>query len=107
MKFALIALVATASAIQVREEGGKCVTNKESNQVFDAIDTNHNGQVSAKELRTAIEQQIKEGNMKAPTKAEVAAFKKAAYADAGADKTLNQKEFNKLANQVCAYIKSH
>ena len=45
--------------------------------------------------------------MKAPTKAEVAAFKKAAYADAGADKTLNKKEFNKLANQVCAYIKSH
>ena len=56
MKFALIALVATASAIQVREEGKKCVSNKESNQVFDAIDTNHNGQVSKKELKTAIEQ---------------------------------------------------
>ena len=45
--------------------------------------------------------------MKPPTKDEVAKFKKAAYADAGADKTLNKKEFNKLANQVCAYVKSH
>ena len=56
MKFALFALVATASAIQIREEGKKCVSNKESNQVFEAIDTNNDGQVSAKELKTAIEQ---------------------------------------------------
>ena len=56
MKFALIALVASAAAIQIRAEGKKCVSNQESNQVFDAIDTNHNGQVSAKELKTAIEQ---------------------------------------------------
>ena len=55
MKFALIALVASATAIQIRAEGKKCVSNKESNQVFDAIDTNHNGQVSKKELKTAIE----------------------------------------------------
>ena len=56
MKFALLALVATVASIQIRTEGGKCVSDKESNQVFEAIDTNNNGQVSAKELRTAIEQ---------------------------------------------------
>ena len=44
--------------------------------------------------------------MRPPTKAEVKAFSDAAKADAGADHTLSKKEFNSLANQVCAYIKS-
>ena len=40
--------------------------------------------------------------MKKPSKADAEALKKAFKADAGADHTLNKKEFNKLANQVAA-----
>ena len=105
MKFALFALVASAAAIRITDEEKPCVDMKQSNEVFAKVDTNHNGQVSAKELKTAVTHYLKANDIH-PTAKQVAGFTKAAKADAGADNQLNPVEFNKLANQVCAYIES-
>ena len=78
---------------------------KQSDEVFHQVDTNGNGQISKKELTIAVTAYLKEHKIH-PTKAQVKGFTKAATADAGADHQLNPKEFNKLANQVCAYIES-
>ena len=103
MKFALIALVASATAIKLSAEAAKCVSNAQSNAVFKEIDTNGNGQVSKKELTIAVTAYLKQNDIH-PTAEQVKQFTGAAIADAGADHTLNPAEFNELANQVCAYI---
>ena len=54
MKFALIALVAAVSAIRVSDGPSQCVPIKDSNPVFDEIDTNNNGKVSKLELKAAV-----------------------------------------------------
>ena len=104
MKFAL--LIATVSAIRVSAEDKPCVSMAESNQVFDMIDTNHNGQVSKKELTKAVKGWLAQHPEHQPSKKEVAMFKNQAKKDAGADHTLSKAEFNNLANQVCAYAES-
>merc|ERR1719263_1736004 len=102
MKFAAIALVASASAIQIR--GGPCVDAKEGAAIFNAVDTSGNGQVDKKELVAALNAFAKSRNYK-PTKADWAWVAKTAYADAGADKTLSQAEFQKWVNQFAAHFK--
>ena len=42
MKFATIALVATASALQVRKG---CVSKEDSHAIFSQLDTNNNGKI--------------------------------------------------------------
>ena len=101
MKFAL--LIATVSAIRITAEDAPCVSMKQSNEVFHKVDTNGNGQISKKELTVAVKAYLKANDIH-PTKAQVRAFAGAAKHDAGADHQLNPKEFNSLANQVCAYI---
>merc|ERR1712054_24570 len=96
MKFVAIALVASASAIQI--EGGACVDKKEAAAIFNAVDTNGNGQVGRKELVSALKAFAKSRDYK-PTKKDWAWVKKTAYADAGADKTLSEPEFEKWVNQ--------
>jgi len=105
MKFALVALVASAAAIQIRAEEAPCVSMKQSNAVFKQVDTNGNGQISKKELTVAVKAYLKENDIH-PTKAQVKAFAGAARKEAGADHQLNPAEFNDLANEVCAYIES-
>ena len=100
MKFAAIALVASASAISVR---GNCVDPKEAKAIFAAIDTNDNGQVGKKELVSALKAFAKSRDYK-PTKADWAWVAKTAYADAGADKQLNEKEFAKWVNQFAKHF---
>ena len=100
MKFAAIALVATASAIKVE---GACVDAKEAGAIFNAIDTNDNGQVNRKELVAALKAFAKSRDYK-PTKEDWAWVAKTAYADAGADKQLNQKEFTKWVNQFAKHF---
>ena len=100
MKFAAIALVSTASAISVR---GGCVDAKEASAIFNAIDTNGNGQVGKKELVAALNAFAKSRDYK-PTKADWAWVAKTAYADAGADKTLSEAEFAKWVNQFAAHF---
>ena len=66
---------------------------KKSDSIFGDVDTNHNGSLSMSELETALEK------FDAP-KAMISVVMHAAKKDAGADKVLDKKEFNKLANQV-------
>merc|ERR1719222_1119722 len=96
MKFAAIALVASASAIQIR--GGACVDPKEAQAIFNAVDSNGNGEVGKTELVAALKAFAKSRSYK-PTAADWAWVSKTAYADAGADKTLNEAEFEKWVNQ--------
>merc|ERR1712100_136479 len=94
MKFATIALVASASAIQI--EGKACVGWKESKAIFNAIDTNDNGQVGEKELVRALKAFAKSRDYK-PTKADWEWVGKTASKDAGTDHTLSPKEFHKCS----------
>ena len=54
MKFATIALVATASAITLRTRVQDCVNATAAGEIFDSIDSNHNDQISLEELKTAL-----------------------------------------------------
>ena len=66
MKFATLALIASASAIQISTEveaettivasQASCVPRPISNNMFNIIDTNHNGTLSPRELYGAIEE---------------------------------------------------
>ena len=102
MKFAAIALIATASAVTIRAEG-KCVDKKESNAIFNAIDSNDNKQVGKKELVSALKAFAKSRDY-TPSAKDWAWVSKTAYADAGADKTLNAKEFHKWVNQFAKHF---
>merc|ERR1719446_396955 len=103
MKFATLALLATASAIRI--EGAKeCVSRKDSDWVFEKIDTNGNGQVDEKELRKAVKDYLEDHKIHV-TKEEVRKFGEAAARDAGKDHTLSKGEFHHLANQVAHYVK--
>ena len=99
MKFAL--LVASAAAIQI--QGDACVSNKEAGAIFNAVDTNGNGQVSKDELVKALKAYAKSRDYE-PTKEDWAWVAKSAYADAGADKTLNRAEFTKWVNQFANHF---
>merc|ERR1719484_6137 len=98
MKFAVLALVASTSAIQIRAEADKCHGSMaDTNEAFDHIDTNHNGSINQKELTAAVEWVAKKMNHKI-TKKEWEWLGKTAGADAGKDQVMNKKEFNKFAN---------
>ena len=103
MKF-ILALIATAAAIKVTASNpGQCVDEAHSDKVFDEVDVNGDGQVDKKELTAAINVYLDANNIH-PTKAQIKLFTATAYADAGANKTLNKTEANKLANQVAHYL---
>ena len=104
MKFALIALVAAATAIKVQDQ---CVSMKQSNGVFKIVDRNHDGQISRGELRSAMTHYLdshpraaREANKL--TQADVEHLRTMVGDAAGADQRLNPAEFNSLANQMCA-----
>lgn len=65
----------------------------ESDQVFGEIDTNHNGSLSMSEVEAYLKR------FHAP-KDTIPVAMNAAKKDAGADKVLDKKEFNKMINQV-------
>ena len=100
MKFAIIALVATASAVQVE---GTCVDWKESKALFHAIDSNDNGQVGKHELVHALKAFARSRGY-TPSKKDWAWVKKTATKDAGKDHTLSQKEFHKWINQFARHF---
>merc|ERR1719454_651701 len=122
MKFAILALVATASAIKIQggpaagpppppgpppaggPPGGPAggpppcpIPGEASDAIFESIDTNGDGQVSEAELVAGIKAAVAHGDLDA---AQVASIKKYAPAAAGTDHTLSEPEFNALANQV-------
>jgi hypothetical protein len=111
MKFALIALVASATAIKLRATAAPCVSMDQSNEVFGMIDTNHDGQINRKELRTAIGSYLKdhpraEAEAEKLTKDDVKHLKEMVYDAAGDDHKLNPVEFNGLANDMCHLYES-
>lgn len=65
----------------------------ESDQVFGEIDTNHNGSLSMSEVEAALKKYHAPKDM-------IPVAMNAAKKDAGADKVLDKKEFNKMINQV-------
>ena len=65
-----------------------------TDSIFGEMDTNHNGSLSIKEVRAALEEHT------AYDKYAIHEICYLAEKDAGADKVLDKKEFNKLANQV-------
>ena len=67
---------------------------KKSDSIFGDVDTNHNGSLSIKEVRAALERYT------VYDKYAIHEICYLAEKDAGADKVLDKKEFNKLANQV-------
>ena len=111
MKFALIALVASATAIKLRATAAPCVSMDQSNDVFHKIDTNGNGEISRKELRSAIVYYLKshpraEAEAEKLTASDVAHLKTMVYDAAGDDHQLNPVEFNGLANDMCHLYES-
>ena len=111
MKFALIALVASATAIKLRAEPAPCVSMKQSDEVFKMVDTNGDGQIERKELRSAIVGYLKSHPRAAAeaeklTKDDVKHLKEMVYDAAGDDHKLNPVEFNGLANDMCHLYES-
>ena len=109
MKFALIALVASATAIKISAD--QCVTMKQSDGVFKMVDTNHDGQINRKELRTAVGHYLESHPRAAAeanklTKDDVKHLKEMVYDAAGDDHKLNPAEFNSLANDMCHLYES-
>jgi len=100
MKFAIIALVATASAVQVE---GTCVDWKESKALFHAIDSNDNGQVGRKELKHALKAYAKSRDY-TPTKKDWEWVERTAKKAAGKDHTLSEKEFHRWVNHFARHF---
>ena len=100
MKFAVAALVATASAIQIRSEEGKCKAPKPLvDAMFKQIDTNSNGQISEEELFTAA-RFIAKAYDYTPTKADkqwVENKAKKFAGEGGPTDSMNEKEFGGFA----------
>ena len=101
MKFALIALVASTSAIKV--QGTNCVDPKEAKAIFNAIDTNDNHQVGKKELFHAIKAFTKSRNYK-PSKEDWTWVKTNAKDTAGDDNTLSETEFAEWVNRFALHF---
>merc|ERR1711997_32813 len=108
MKYAFAILV-IACAVAV---ANACVEVDDAKEGFDYIDTNHNGQISKKELVTALKALAKHMDYK-PTKADWAWVAKQATADAatsGPKNSMNQKEFHNFAIEfakhfdLCQYL---
>jgi len=96
MKFSLIALVATATAIKITKgDDAPCptISQKQSNRWFEEADTSKDGKLSMKEVEAI----LKSFHADAST---IKAVLKMAKKDAGKDGVLDKKEFNKLANAV-------
>tara|TARA_B110001450_G_C17503358_1_gene433309 strand:+ start:207 stop:521 length:315 start_codon:yes stop_codon:yes gene_type:complete len=94
MKFAIIALVATASAIRVTTQAGCApIPQGETDGIFDQIDTNHNGFLSMSEGHAALEH----AGVPAAKISEILALAKK---DAKSAKGLSKKGFNEMANQA-------
>ena len=103
MKFTAIALVASASAMKIQVTDA-CIDAATAKQIFEMVDANGNGQVSGPELFTALkEYAASEGHE--VTAADKEWVTKTSLADAGADKTLSQKEFGKWINSFAAHFK--
>ena len=65
MKFATIALIASASAVQLKGNGkgsGDCITKNMASVAFQHIDTSGDGQIDKQELVTAISEFAREMN---------------------------------------------
>ena len=105
MKFAAIALVATASAIQLREQkGDACVSKADTDDAFAHIDKGGNGTINARELSAAIERMAKSQGLGPPPKEDldwiIASYKR----DAGEDHVLNKHEFWEWSNQFAKHF---
>ena len=108
MKFALFALVASASAIKITTKAADlCVSMQQSNHVFDLIDTNGDNQIDRAEGEKAVKAFFADHPNIHPTGAEVRFAEDATDAAAGADHKLNRQELNNLANTLCAAIESN
>ena len=101
MKFAAVALIATASAMKIR--GGECVSTADSNELFTGIDTNHNGSVNKAEFITGLKAFAKSQNY-VPTDSDWAWVGKTAIKDAGADHVLSPAEFHTWVNQFASHF---
>jgi hypothetical protein len=102
MKFALIATIAAVSAIKVDVQKD-CINPGEVQAIFNAIDTNDNGQVNREELVKALKAFARSRDY-VPTDDDWKWVKETAYKDAGADKTLSEEEFGKWVNQFAAHF---
>ena len=108
MKKASIALLAGASAIQIREEAQfVCIPISESDEIFKHIDTNHNHKLGPPELYGAIRHwaEVTHRNL---TEANVHWIEEHAAHDAatnGHDATMDHKEFWMFINQFVKYFK--
>ena len=106
MKFAAIALIASASAIKLQVETQGCVSPADAKEGFEYVDSNHNGSIDKKELVTALNAFAKSQHY-TPTKADWAWVKKHAVADAamgGNKHTMDLKEFTLFANQFATHF---
>jgi len=55
MKFAIVALLATTSAIRIANKATKsCVTKEIANEEYNRLDTNHNGSLSYGEIESGL-----------------------------------------------------
>ena len=61
MKFSVIALIASTTAIKLSEKGG-CIDQAMGAHIFAMVDSNHNGQINKSELVTALNEFAKEKN---------------------------------------------
>lgn len=77
---------------------------KQTNAVFDQIDTDHSEEIDATELETALKALAKEMNY-TPTKKDVAWIEKTAAKAAGKDEKMSRKEFHRWGNRFVNHFK--
>merc|ERR1719263_1808541 len=102
MKYAVIALLASTSAIRI-EKGKKhrgCITPKMSNDVYGELDTNKNGSLDYDEIKTGLEELAKSQDY-TPTKEDWEWVEKTGKRiDKKNPGKVNKREFNRFANAV-------
>ena len=102
MKFAVAALVATTSAIQIRNQDGGCtVPQLLVDTIFKEVDTNNNGQISINELAKGAEFAAKAYDHKITDadKQWVGETFKADAGEGGPKDSLNKDEFDQFINK--------
>jgi len=105
MKFAVAALIASTTAIQIRGEAQKkCLTPKETDWAFGKLDADKNGSLDYAEIKTGLDYVAKEHNY-TPTDADWAWVEKVGKKiDAKTPGKVDKKEFFVFANAVAEHF---
>jgi len=100
MKFAVVALIATTSAIRIEAQGKGCATKEFTNEGFEALDTDHNGSLSYDEIKVGIEELAKALDHKVTKDEWKWIMETGEKIDSKTPGKVDKKEFHKFANAL-------